>query len=132
MKGTSSILLLLMILLGGCSSGKNYPSGFLYPSELRKAEEERRMMELQQGKELRLGLCNIDEKEFAEIRKLLSAKKFKVKLVRCPENRLTGLLRTGAVDLIHLPGATEQNAETWNLIWLAPGLLSNNQYLKNN
>lgn len=130
MKISGSILLLLILLLSGCFGGKRYPSGLLFPAELRKVEDERRMMELQQGQELRLGICHMNQQEFSEIRKILNKMNFKVKLVRCPEKRLTGLLRSGAVDLIHLPGATEADAEIWNLIWIAPGLLTNNQSLK--
>ena len=129
MKYLSFITLMLTFLLNGCFSGKEYPSGLLHRSELRQSREEQRMKELNQSKILRLGVTSSDRDVPDEIRKKLESDGWKIKVIICPDNRLTGLLRTGAVDLIYRPGFTKDDAEKWNLIYFAPDILGNNQYL---
>ena len=126
MKYAGAILLILTFLLNGCFSGKEYPSGLLDSSGLKRSREEQRMMQLKQTREIRIGVSRTNQKKLEEFRKNLNENEWRFKVILCPENRLTGSLRTGALDLIYIPGATKENAETWNFIYLAPGLLGNN------
>ena len=96
-----------MFLLSGCFSGNEYPSGLLDTTELRRGEEERRMVELKQTHLLRLGVAAGTQKNMDSFRKKLESKGWRVQVIPCPEKRLTGLLRSGALDLICLPGITE-------------------------
>lgn len=90
------------------------------------------MMELKQTHLLRLGVSKKEEKNIAEIRKTLKEKGWDIQVILCPEKRLTGLLRSGALDLIYLPGVTKEDAERWDLYYLPPALLLKNRLLFQN
>ena len=87
------------------------------------------MKEWEYNKTLRIGIAGANRKIPDNIRKKLESDGWKLNEIVCPEKRMTGLLRAGAVDLIYRSGMTKEDADRWNLIYLSPGLLGNNQYL---
>ncbi|MBQ9770378.1 MAG: hypothetical protein IJW23_00995 [Lentisphaeria bacterium] len=123
------ILLLFLFLLSGCFSRNSYTSGLLDHSELLKMKQERRMRDLKQTRLLRLGIVKNQQKEILEFKKKMESKGWRVQLIPCPEKRLTGLLRSGFLDLICLPGKTEADAEQLDLYFLAPAFLTDNKLL---
>lgn len=118
-----------MFLLSGCFSRNNYTPGLLDNAELLKMNQERRMRELKQTRLIRLGIGDKRQKEIVEFKKKMESKGWRVQEIPCPEKRLTGLLRAGALDLIYLPGKTTADAEQLDLYFLAPAFLTDNKLL---
>lgn len=87
------------------------------------------MMELNQYKTIRLGFAADDQKNITEFQKKIEAKGWKVQLIVCPEQRLTGLLRSGALDVIYFKNCSEKSAEQLYFYYLAPSFLVKNQLL---
>ena len=129
MRISGIILLLIMFLLSGCFSGNNYSSGLLNTAELLKKKDESRMSELQRSRLLRLGIGKKQQTDVEEFKKTLESKGWRVQVVSCPEKRLTGLLRSGALDLIYFPGITEADAQRLDFYLITPSFLVKNQIL---
>ena len=128
MKLSGILLLILAFLLNGCFSGKEHSDG-LNTSELLKMEEERQMKELSRTGTLRLGVSAKNQKNIAALQKKLESKGWKVQVIVCPEKRLTGLLRSGAVDLIFPENVSEESAATFGFYYLNHGVLIKNKRL---
>lgn len=120
---------MISFLLSGCFSGKESLSSQLDRDGLRQTEENRRMAELKKTRTIRLGVTEHSPNGAAEYRKKLESKGWRVREIICPDDRMTGLLRSGMVDLIFLPGATQKDAARMDLQFLAPSLLSGSRLL---
>ena len=129
MKYSCSILLILTFLLSGCFSGKEYPSGLLDSGELLKMEEERQMAELRRTRMIRIGIPGKENAPVSAIRKKLEKKGWKVQLIVCPENRLTGLMRNGLLDIIYVENASEESAGKFGFYYYAPVFFIKNKLL---
>ena len=129
MKFFRVLLLGLTVLLSGCFGRTEYSSGFLNSQELRKSEEERGMMKLKQTNILRLGVPAGKQPETLLLEQKIQSKGWKLRIIPCPEKRLTGLLRTGALDVSALPGANKELADKTGFYFLAPDLLILNRFL---
>ena len=129
MRISGIILLFIMFLLNGCFSGNNYSSGLVDNAALQKMKHENRMSQLKQTRLIRLGIGKDQQKNVAEFKKNLESKGWNVQVIPCPERRLTGLLRTGALDLIYLPGKTEADAAQLDFLFKAPAFMTDNPLL---
>jgi len=87
------------------------------------------MSELQRSRLLRLGVGKKQQTDVEEFKKTLESKGWRVQVVPCPEKRLTGLLRSGALDLIYFPGITEADAQRLDFYLITPSFLVKNQIL---
>ena len=92
-------------------------------------KDEHRMIELKQTHVIRLGVGKDQQKNIADFKKTLESKGWKVQVIPCPDKRLTGLLRSGALDLIYFPGATEAEAERRGFRFIAPSFFIDNLLL---
>lgn len=87
------------------------------------------MIELRQTKTIRLGIVAGDQKNTADLQRKLESKGWKIQLVVCPEKRMTGLLRSGVLDVIYFKGSSEKTAEQLAFYFLSPSYLVKNQLL---
>ena len=99
-----SCLAVLLVLLTGCFSGKEYPSGLLDYSALRENMEEQQTAAWQKHKTLRLGVpAGTPEKQWLDLQKKCSEKGLKLTVILCKKEWMTGFLRNGKLDLICHP-----------------------------
>ena len=98
---TVSCLAVLLILLNGCFSRKEYPAGLLDYSALRENMEEQQAAAWKKNKTLRLGVPDgTSEQQWMNLQKKCAEKGLKLSVIPCQKEWLTGFLRNGKLDLI--------------------------------
>ncbi len=92
-------------------------------------EEERQIAELSRTRMIRIGISGKDEAPVSALRKKLEENGWNVQLIVCPENRLTGLLRNGSLDVICTNNASEEFADKFGFYYYAPAFFIKNKLL---
>lgn len=127
MKINCSFLLFFCLLLTGCFSGKEYPSGLLNNESLQETVWEYRMLELNQNPVLRLGVpASAEKTDFSELQKKCKANERDLQIIPCDEKYLKAFLINGNFDLVYMPEVSPENAMNWGFF-----SLSGNLFIKN-
>ena len=122
--------LLIPLFLAGCSCGEDYPPGKPVGHELKSVVEQERMRDLKKNPVIRLGISGENPAGVPELEKKCGEHGWRLQIVVCPEKRLRGLLRSGAVDLIPAKELSEPDAESIGFSYVPPGFLAGNSLIR--
>ena len=124
------MLLILPVLLAGCSGDSDSLPGRPDGRELKKSVEEGRMLELKKHPVVRLGISGENTSGLRELEEKCEKNGWRLEIVKCPGKRLRGLLRTGTVDLIPAGGLSDRDAESMGFFPVPPVFLSGNSLIQ--